>query len=191
MKTTCTFEWCVVHGLVRNRNDVRHQETISWYFEMRIDLNKIWEMSVCLFALLNSTNSQVLTWVGRGGISYYKIIISLYACESGWEPHWQGASIYNTELRKSAIYDFSDITTDFSELAYLILTDHANYIPWSTGPDQGFLSSCFEHFTLLALLLFHHKQLACSASSVKCLRVSKASGNIGKIEYYPGSGNFQ
>ena len=24
--------------------------------------------------------------------SYYKMTINLYASESGWEPHWQGAS---------------------------------------------------------------------------------------------------
>ncbi len=35
--------------------------------------------------------------------SYYKMIISLYAWGSGWEPHWQGASVMkmeSPELRK-------------------------------------------------------------------------------------------
>ena len=30
--------------------------------------------------------------------SYYEMTISLYAWESGWEPHWQGASEYKLRL---------------------------------------------------------------------------------------------
>ena len=34
------------------------------------------------------------------------MIISLYMWESGWEPHWQGASIYNSNIHMFSCYTF-------------------------------------------------------------------------------------
>ena len=50
--------------------------------------------SVCPLTLRPFMDLRAPNLAGRS--SYYKMTISLFARESGWEPHWQGASWYNS-----------------------------------------------------------------------------------------------
>ena len=64
-----------------------------WSFCINLGVNPtiIWEISVSA-----SLVSTVSWWS-----SYYKMTIRLYAWDSGWEPHWQGASIDKGSSRLS------------------------------------------------------------------------------------------
>ena len=60
--------------------------------------------------------------------SYYKMTISLFAWESGWEPHWQGAS-YSRSKNNSDRWRFSKMTVHCaaSQRKWCIWT----YMEWS------------------------------------------------------------
>ena len=53
-----------------------------------------WSLDHTIIWICPSVFNEVSWWA-----SYYKMTISLYAWESGWKPHWQGASKINIEKK--------------------------------------------------------------------------------------------
>ncbi len=66
-------------------------QTQKSYYNLSSVMDSVCPLTPRPFMDLQAPNLTLMPWP-----SYYKIIINLYAWQSGWEPHWQGASLLNT-----------------------------------------------------------------------------------------------